>query len=61
MAALAANGDAAKKRPPKIEELMTGPEGLRAAVLGLRRRGLRLREASQQLQHVGQGRRTQLA
>ena len=31
MAALAANGDAAKKRPPKIEELMTGPEGLRAA------------------------------
>ena len=31
MAALAADGDAAKKRPPKIEELMTGPEGLRAA------------------------------
>merc|ERR1719364_351094 len=31
MAALAGNGDAAKKRPPKIEELMTGPEGLRAA------------------------------
>ena len=31
MAALAGNGDAAKQRPPKIEELMTGPEGLRAA------------------------------
>ena len=35
MAALAADGDAAKKRPPKIEELMTGPEGLRAAEEGL--------------------------